>query len=354
VLDWNNHRIRTIVDGAVKTIIGTGYLGEAQDGPALEASLNHPTHVGFDPDGSLILSAWHNSKVMRYDADEETLETLVGNGMRDYRGDGGPAADALLDLPVATAFDREGRLLIMDQANQRIRRVETDGVIATVVGPDARFEPTPDGMAPVCVVDEATGGETCKLCTAHEADDPSCAPKKPQGFAGDEGPATFALIYQPFSQSAAPAGRMEIGESGTLYFCDTGNHRVRALAEDGVVRTVAGSGPHRFDPRFRGGNSGDGGPAIEALLNTPSDVAVGRKDALYIADTHNSCVRKVDPRGEITTIAGQCGTRGYEGDGGLATEARLDRPYGVALDHDGNLYIADTHNHRIRVIYGVE
>jgi sugar lactone lactonase YvrE len=354
VLDWNNHRVRTLRDGKVETVIGTGRLGDAMDGPALKTSLNHPTHVAFDAMGRLILSAWHNSKVMRYDPDTEMLETLCGDGKRDFGGDDGDALKATLDLPVATAFDLDGNMLIMDQANQRIRRVDSDGVITTVVGPNKRFEPAPDYLRQVCTTDAMTKLETCKLCKTAEADDPACAGRKPQGFAGDGGPGSEVLIYQPFSQSAPPAGRMEMSKDGTLYFCDTGNHRVRSVTQDGIVKTVAGSGPATFDLNYKGGHKGDGGPATKAQLMGPTDVAVGRRGSLYIADTKNDCVRKVDAKGIITTLAGQCGQRGYAGDGGLATEALLNRPYGVALDADGNLYIADTHNHRIRVIYGVD
>jgi hypothetical protein len=291
---------------------------------------------------------------MRYDFDTEYLETLCGTGGRNYSGDGGPAEQAVLDLPVATAFDSEGRMLILDQANQRIRRVDHDGVIETVLGPSKDLEPVPAGLSRVCTTDADSGAEQCKLCNEADAEDPTCAPRKPQGFAGDGRPGTEALMFQQFGQQGVPGGRMEMGADGTLYFCDTGNHRIRALGEDGVVTTVAGSGPDEFDRRFAGGYEGDGGPATEALLRSPSDVAVAASGQLYIADTLNSCVRKVDGDGEISTVAGACGERGFAGDGDPADESLLNRPYGVALDDDGNLYIADTHNHRIRVVYGVE
>jgi hypothetical protein len=353
IVDWNNHRIRTVADAMVETVVGTGYLGDAMDGPAREASLNHPTHLMFDPEGRMIVSAWHNSKVMRYDPETELLEGLCGDGKRDYAGDDGPALMAVLDLPVATALDLDGNLLIMDQANQRIRRVDEGGIVTTIVGPNKLFLPAPDYLERVCTTDMMTGVESCKLCKPEEATNPMCAGRKPQGFAGDDGPADQVLMYQPFSQSAPPAGRMEMGSDGTLYFCDTGNHRVRVLHTDGTVSTVAGSGPATYDPKYAGGYDGDGGPAIEALLKNPTDVAVGENGVFFIADTHNSCVRKVDEDGVITTAAGQCGERGYEGDGQDATEALLNRPYGITL-HGGDLYIADTHNHRIRVVHGVE
>jgi sugar lactone lactonase YvrE len=354
VVDWNNHRIRTIVKGKVQTVIGIGEVGDVMDGPALRASLNHPTHVSFDDQGRLILSAWHNSKVLRYDPSSKLLSTLCGTGKRDYGGDDGVAAKAVLDLPTATAFDGEGRMLIMDQGNQRIRRVDQNDVITTVVGPNKRFEPVPEGMQQVCTPDAMGGGETCKLCLPAEASDPTCTARKPQGFAGDGGPADQALMYQRYGQAAEPEGRMEMGSDGTLYFCDTGNNRVRAVSPDGIISTVAGSGPDHYDTTFKGGYAGDGGPATQALLKNPIDVAVGSKGALYIADTQNSCIRKVDANGMISTLAGKCGKRGFAGDGGHANAALLDRPYGVALDTHGNLYIADTHNQRIRVVYGVE
>lgn len=345
VLDWNNHRVRTVADGEVQTIIGTGELGDADEGPALNASLNHPTHVAFDPEGNLVMSAWHNSKVMRYDFDTLELSLLVGNGDRNYGGDGGPAADAILDLPVATAFDAKGRMLIMDQANQRIRRVEEDGTIHTVVGPDAQFLPEPEGYTRVC------DGDECKLCLPAVADDPECDARKAQGYAGDGEMGTEALIYQPFSQSAPPAGRMEMGPEDVLYFCDTGNHLIRTLHPDGHVEAVAGTPPETFDRTRPGSYGGDEGPALSAELNHPTDVALDKAGRIFIADTGNSCVRMVDTKGEMHTVAGRCGERGDEGDGGPADEARLNRPYGIAVDPEGTrLYIADTHNHRVRVV----
>lgn len=353
VLDWNNHRVRTLdADDLVRTVVGTGQLGDAPDGKALDASLNHPTHVTFDPSGMLILSAWHNSKVARVDLGTGDIKTFCGNGARAYGGDGGPAEDAVLDLPVATVFDSQGRLYIMDQANQRVRRIEADGTIDTVVGPSSDW--TAAGYVKVCQVDPDLQQTVCKNCLEEEKDDPDCEDQpagRPQGFSGDGGPATDAFLYLPFSQSAPPAGRMDMGPGDVLYITDTGNQRVRAVGPDGIIRTVAGSGPAEFDSSFRGGYSGDGGPATEAMLSRPTDVAADTDGGFYIADTDNSCVRYVDPSGIISTAAGVCGKKGFEGDRGAPDQALLNRPYGVALDDAGNLYIADTHNHRIRVVY---
>lgn len=357
VLDWNNHRVRTIDEkGEVQTVIGSGYLGDAPDGPVRGASLNHPTHATFTPAGKMLLSAWHNSKLVEVDLEANTMRTICGDGSRAYRGDGGPASDAWLDLPVATAVDSQGRIYISDQANQRIRRIDEEGMINTVVGPSADY--LPEGLERVCVEDPDNLDQlVCKVCLAEEAasDPEGCVEQpvgRPQGFKGDGGPATEALLYLPFSQSAPPAGRIDMGPGDVLYIVDTGNHRIRTVTPEGVIQTVAGSGPEEFDASFRGGYSGDGGPATEAMFSRPTDIVVDDEGNFYVADTDNSCVRRVDGEtGIITTVAGVCGQRGFEGDGGKATEALLNRPYGVALDADGNLYIADTHNHRIRVVY---
>jgi hypothetical protein len=300
VLDWNNHRIVAVgADDIARQVVGTGELGDAPDGPALEVGLNHPTHLSNSPTGTLIISAWHNSKIIEYDPRAGTLRTICGNGMRSYGGDGGPAKDAILDLPVATAFDALGNMYITDQANQRIRKVGVDLTIETFVG---------TGMP---------------------------------GFSGDGGPAAAAEIRLPGGQSAPPAGRLAIDGAGNIYLADSGNHRIRKIDPSGVITTYAGNG----DPTF----GGDGGPAIAASLSRPSDLDLDPAGNLYIADTDNSCVRKVDTAGVITTVAGVCGSRGYGGDGGRAAAALLDRPYGVEYE-DGLLYIADTHNHRIRVV----
>jgi DNA-binding beta-propeller fold protein YncE len=354
VLDWNNHRVRTVdQDNRVQTVIGTGYLGDAPDGPVLNASLNHPTHVSFSPEGKLMLSAWHNSKLIEVDLESDELHTICGDGSRAYRGDGGPAEEAWLDLPVASIFDSRGRLYVSDQANQRIRMIDENGIINSVVGPSADY--LPDGLTRVCTTDPDNLDQTvCKNCLTAEAENPECVDQpigRPQGFKGDGGLATEALIYLPFSQSAPPAGRIDVGPDDTLYITDTGNHRIRTVDAEGIIRTVAGTGGD-YDPKYAGGYSGDGGPATEALLSRPTDIVVDPDGNYYIADTDNSCVRRVDAAsGIITTAAGVCGQKGFDGDGGPAEKALLDRPYGVALDADGNLYIADTHNHRIRVVY---
>jgi sugar lactone lactonase YvrE len=308
LIDWNNHRIRLVsADGTITTIAGDGQLGDGPEGPMRDARFNHPTNLAFDAEGRMLIAAWHNSRVERVDFTTGELSFIAGDGTRSFAGDGGDAAVAKLDLPSGVVVDSEGRIYISDQANQRIRRMGTDDVIETIAG---------DGTP---------------------------------GFAGDGGPALEAELHASVGQAAAPANRMVLRESGSgadgvLYFADTENHRVRKIdLATGIIDTFAGDGVAAY--------GGDGGPATAASLYGPTDLALGPDGELYVADTGNSCVRVIDSAGTMSTFAGQCGQMAYEGDGGAATDAKLFHPYGVAVDNDGNVYIADTYNQVVRVVY---
>jgi hypothetical protein len=315
VVDWNNHRVRVIdADHLMRIVAGVGELGLASDDPS-SARLNHPTNVAFNPAGSpnqMIIAAWHNSRVKTVDLtlppDANGVD-ICGNGKRGFGGDGGPASAATLDLPVAVVFTDAGDMLIADQANQMIRSVDhTTGVISTIAG--------------IGHCADAVNPDPCVL--------------------NDEGPATSAGFHFPIGQAATPGGRIARDPAGNIYVADTENFRVRKIDTAGIIHTFAG-GSYGF--------GGDGGPATEAQLGRLSDVAVGPDGSVYIADTDNSCVRVVSPAGIISTFAGQCGTGDFAGDGGPASEALLDRPYGVEVTSTGDVYIADTHNQRIRVVY---
>ncbi len=158
------------------------------------------------------------------------------------------------------------------------------------------------------------------------------------GLAGDGGPAVRAQFSLPLDLARDAAGN--------LYVADAGNNRIRKITAEGLMTTVAGSGA---TGRLQGGFSGDGGPATEAELHGPSAIAIGPAGALIVADALNNRVRRIEPNGTIITVAGN-GTEGFRGDGGSATDAELDSPSGLAVDAVGNLYIADTNNHRVRKV----
>ncbi len=308
IIDFNNHRVRTVQGGVVATVIGTGEIGDAPEGQANQIRLNHPTNVVFDSQGRLLLAAWHNSKVMRLDFSTGMLTGFAGDGSRAFGGDNGPAITAKLDLPVGLAFDHAtGDTYICDEANVRIRKVDSAGVITTICGNGTR------------------------------------------GYSGDGGPATAAQLNLPAGQSAPSVGRIAFA-NGTLYIADYLNHCVRAIdTSTGIITTLAGNGT--------AGYSGDGGPGTAAQLFSPSDVDVDVDGNVYVADTYNSVIRRVDTAGTITTFAGVQhaftgdGSVHYGGDNGPATAALLDRPHGIGFDAAGNLYIADTYNTRVRKVW---
>jgi sugar lactone lactonase YvrE len=356
ILDFNNYVIRAIdAAGDIRTIIGTGEIGDSPDPeipemPALDARLNHTPDMLFH-DGYLYLAAWHNSRIKRVRLDAMMIENFAGAGKRMfYDGDGGPAKDAALDLPSSIAIDPSGNVVIMDQANQVIRRVDETGTIDTIVGTcvvESDF-PCAPGVAPVACPDShklacvperpATARMAFTDMLAEECSKP-CTPS----YGGDGGLALDARMGQPFGQAADPAGRLAYDSRGNLIFADTDNNRIRMVDTSGIITTIAGTG--------QAGYSGDDGPAAQAKVNRPVDIEIAPDDTIYFTDVYNNCVRKIDPSGTISRVAGLCGPehRGFAGDGGSPLQARFDRPYGIELS--GNqLYVTDSYNDRIRVV----
>ncbi len=277
--------------GQVAPFAGNGSFGFLGDGgPALETRLFFPSAVTVDPAGSLYVADQRNYRVRKVGSDGR-ISTVAGNGVEGSFGDRGPATLAQLTMPSGVALDSMGRLWIADEGAHRVRLVAPGGAIETVAG---------TGVG---------------------------------GFGGDGGPAWNA-------QLSAPAG-IAIDRAGNAYIVDTLNHRVRRIAPDGRISTVAGRGVR--------GYGGDGGPAVEAQMDTPRAVAADGDGNLYVAEYANHCVRRVTPAGRIETVAGS-GRSGFAGDGGPAPAADLNHPLGVAVDPAGNLYIADAGNHRIRLV----
>lgn len=352
ILDWNNHRLRRLDDeGMLHWVAGRGELGGSLDDPA-NNDFNHPTNLIVDATGkNIMIAAWHNSKVRTLDIETGLIVDTCGDGKRAYFGDDGPALTASLDLPSSIALDPQNRLVIMDQANQVLRMVDEAGNISLLAGQCMIDAPAPggpgpcaEGQEPVRCPDGPNGPSGKWTCG-----DPAMWCGKPctPGYSGDEIPAAQMRMSQPFGQSAWPAGRILFDPKGDLYFADTANHLIRRIDADGIVHRVAGRPP--VDGKPQAGYAGDGGPALDALLNFPVDLALDDDGTLYFSDVYNHCVRAIDPAGTIRTVAGKCGEKGTEGDGGPATEALLKLPFGVELV-DGRLNIADTGNSVIRTI----
>ncbi len=353
VLDWNNHRLRAFdpTTEIVSWVAGRGELGGTLDDPANE-DFNHPTNMIFDPSGSkIIVAAWHNSKIRTVDLASGAVSDACGDGKRAYFGDDGPAATASLDLPASVAYDPDGNLVIMDQANQVLRYIDTAGNIRLRAGRcvvDAPMPagpgPCPDGVEPTACPDGDNGPSGKYTCG-----DPMLFCGKPctPSYSGDDIPAGELRMAQPFGQSAAPAGRIAYDSNGELYFADTNNNLIRKIDKDGLVRRVAGLAP--VDRVPQSGYDGDGKLATESKLSGPVDLAFGDDGTLYFTDVHNHCVRAIGTDGKISTVVGVCGEHGYEGDGGPADAALLNLAFGIEY-HEGRLNISDTGNSVIRTV----
>jgi len=277
---------------------------------------------------------------------QPTISTVAGNGVSGYSGDGGPATQAMLSQPYDAAYGNAGELYIADYLNRRVRRVGADGIITTVAGPG-----TPSGACrcnglPATDIHVQPASLTVYGNSLYIAEGAfalasrvdlstgkyyTIAGGNGHGFSGDGGPATQAKLGQ--------TDGIAIDRSGNIYLCDTTQHRVRKIATNGIITTVAGLGS--------AGATGDGGPATLAQLDGPGGVGVDRDGNLYIADSHNHRVRKVDRSGLISTVAG-VGLQGSSGDGGPAILARLYYPQDVIANSDGTLYIGDHLNWRVR------
>jgi sugar lactone lactonase YvrE len=315
ILDWNNHRVRHLMgNGRLETVVGD-FVGDGPPdqtdltvgAPGTTVSLNHPTDLAEMSDGRLLITAWHNHKLRTFDRTTGLVHVLIGRGP-GFK-DNVPVAEGLMNQPSATVIAPDGTMYMLDQRNQRIRKLEPDGNITTVVGATV-LDPDPTVM-------------------------------EPGGFSGDGGPPIEAEMRQPTGSNPQPGGGLALDAQGRLYFADVLNNRVRrADFQANVIETVAGNGTPAY--------AGDGGPATSASLRNPRDVEIGPDGNLYIADELNNVVRKVDlTTGIITTVAGD-GNAGFAGDGTPATSARLDRPTGLAFDAAGDLYICDAKNSRIR------
>jgi uncharacterized protein (TIGR03437 family) len=412
IADTSNNCIRKVsANGSIGIVAGTtdlGFLGDG--GSARNAWLNHPEGVAVDAAGSLYIADTFNNRIRQVTTDGN-IATVAGSGSEIYAGDNNPATAAGMGLPPDVAVDRLGNLYIADFGASRIRQV-TGGIIRTVAG-SSKGAPPIDGQAavnlrflgPTGVAVDASGAlyfaegsigsgsgfgkgiaRIWKVSAAGILT--TLAGTGVPDFGGDGGPAVAAQLNTPTA--------VALDLQSNLYIADSLNHRIRKLAPGGTITTFVGTGVPGFavdfglpagaelntpegvgvdaagnvfivdtlNSRIRqlapGGNIftyagngnasyfGDGLPAVRAAVNQPEGLAVDSAGNVYIADTLDNVVRKVN-NGTITTLAG-FGPPGFSGDGGPATRAQLNHPSAVALDAAGNLFVADTGNHRVRKI----
>ena len=276
---------------SITTVAGNGFSAYFGDtGQASVAAVNFPQGIALDSSGLLYIADTYSSVIRKVAADG-TISTFAGNATGGFKGDGAMAIKAELNQPYGVAVDTTGNIFILDLGNNRIRKVDTSGNISTLVG-----NGTP-------------------------------------GYAGDGAASTKAEIGDPLG--------IAVDGSGNLYIADTFNNVIRKVDGSGNISTFAGN--------HKQGYSGDGAAATSAMLSHPWGVTADASGSIYISDTGNDVIRKVAASGVITTVAGT-GVSGYSGDGGAATSARLQSPWGLAVDTAGNLYIADWSNHAVRKV----
>ncbi len=280
-----------VISQNINTVAGSGATGYSGDGgPATSASFDYPMGITMDTLGNLFISD-HYNHCLRKVITGGVITTIAGTINSGFSGDGGQAITAQLNLPSGIALDRQGNIYIADYFNFRIRKITSSGIITTIAG---------NGM---------------------------------YGNSGNGGLATLAKIGHPYN--------IKINKFGDIYFTDEGFHCIRKINTLGIISNIAGTGTPGF--------SGDGGLATLAKFEFPQGLALDAKGNIYIADTYNMRIRKIDTLGIITTIVG-IGTQGFSGDGGLSNLAQLDNPAAVDVDFNGNIYIADYWGNRIRKV----
>lgn len=294
IADSGNFRVRRVSNGMITTVAGNGFDGFSGDGgPATSASFSDVSAVVVDPAGNLYIADPDNRRIRKV-TPAGIVSTYAGIGVEGFSGDGGPATSAMIGRPEAMALDGSGNLYFADSTRQRIRKLDANGTITTVAG---------NGI---------------------------------EGFSGDGGQALNASFDFPIG--------ITVDRNGNIYVADGNNNRIRKISPGGIITTFAGNGVAASAHA-----AGDGGLATSASLNIPSDVAVDASGNVYIADSGHNEVRVVNPSGMITTVAGT-GQDGFSGDGGAATAAMLNFPWGLVADASGNVFVADRVNSRVRLI----
>jgi hypothetical protein len=347
---------------SITTVAGNGTRGSSGDGaPAVNAELNTPTGVAEDLAGSLYVADTANNKVRKIvfptAIHVDIISTIAGTGVPGYLGDGGQASSAQLRQPTEVAIDRHGDVFIADSGNNRVREINTTGIISTFAGTgecqkngnNGNKKKTignggPASQASLCdptgiALDHA--GDLFISDTGHDMvrevlnGGPIVAfagTGKP-GFKGDGGPAVDARLKSPTG--------LAIDALGDVYIADTDNDRVRVVKPNGTISTFVGGG--------QGGHGPSGDPPRHRVLNRPTGLGVDPSGDVFIADTGNNRIQEVNTSLAVTTVAGT-GRAGFSGDGGPATAAELNEPLGIVADGSA-VYFADSRNQRVRGIF---
>ena len=337
--------------GKIQTYVGTGEKGYAGDGgPADKALCTEPFMCDFDAAGNLFYSESQNNVIRRVDKSTGIVTTVAGTGEAGYSGDGGPATQATMREPYSLQVDRgNGDIYIVDRLSAVVRRVDAaTGIITTLAGtgeqgyggdggPGAQAmfrEPNDcflDGKGGLLIAD--IQDQRIRRLDLATGIINTFAGNGEKVRAGDGKPAVAASIM------GARAVCMD--SKGNTYIAEREGNGVRKVDDNGIMSTVAGSGELGYE--------GDGGPALTATWGSPKAIRCDPQDNLVVVDTENHAIRRIDAAtGIVTTIAG--GRLGGEGDGGPATDAGLDRPHGCGIDAHGNIFVADSNNHRVRVV----
>ncbi len=315
-----------------------GFLGDG--GPATEAQLNLPFGIAIAADGTIYIADRFNNRIRKVSPDG-IITTVAGDGTRGFSGDGGPATVAQLSTPQGVTLCPDGDLYIADSDNRLVRVVDDSGEINTFVGTVFAMEEPPvrinEMRAPKAVSCDGGGdlyiadkfGERVFVVRVDDLTFEVVAGTGETGFSGDGGPAEQAELNRPRALAAG---------GGSVFVADSDNHRIREIS-GGMIDTIAG----------RAHLAGDGGPATEASLDGPQDVALDEAGNLYITDGRNHALRHVSAGRMISTLAGD-GTPGFMGDGGDATVARLFSPVSVVVSDEGPVFVSDSNNRRVRVV----
>lgn len=349
--------VGVFVPGAINTVAGNySWVYSGDNVPATNASIFLPFGIAVDGKGNLYIADSSNNRIRRVDATTQNITTYAGNGVTGSQGDGGVATSASLSNATALALDPAGNLFISDSGNNVIRRVDAfTGIITTYAGTLGSHGYSGDGLLATSATFNSpngigfdsngnlyvadTGNHAIRFISVSTGIITTVAGTGTAGFAGDGGPATQALLNSPWSVTPIPP--TVPGVNAGFYIADQNNARIRKVSASGTITTIAGGAA---------GYSGDNGPATSATLYEPANALVDVAGNIYIADSGNNVVRRINgSTGVITTFAGN-NTEQFSGDLGPATDAGLYGPYALALDSKGSLYIADVFHNRIRKV----